>query len=146
VIGAGGASRAAVYALHKSGVEEIYISNRTYERAQKIAADFADQFRVVPIERWEEMNGHPADVVIGTVPAETVSEAQFTGVEWMSGGGLCIDMSYKPRVTTLMRIAEGQKGWATANGLDALLEQGLIQYKIWTGLEGPKDVMSKAIQ
>jgi shikimate-5-dehydrogenase len=146
VIGAGGASRAAVYALHKSGVEQIYLSNRTYERAQKIAADFADQFRVVPIERWEEMNGHPADVVIGTVPAETVSEAQFAGVEWRSGGGLCIDMSYKPRVTTLMRIAEGQKGWATANGLDALLEQGLIQYKIWTGLEGPRDVMSKAIQ
>jgi shikimate-5-dehydrogenase len=146
VIGAGGASRAAVYALHRSGVEEIYISNRTYERARQIAADFAEHFRVVPIERWEEMNGHPADLVIGTVPADTVSEAQFANIEWKNEGGLCIDMSYKPRVTPLMRIAERQAGWATANGLDALLEQGLIQYKIWTGLDGPRDVMSKAIQ
>jgi shikimate-5-dehydrogenase len=146
VIGAGGASRAAVYALYKSGVGQIYISNRTYERARQIAADFAEHFRVVPVERWEAMNGHPADVVIGTVPADTVSESQFAGVEWKSEGGLCIDMSYKPRVTPLMRIAERQGGWETANGLDALLEQGLIQYKIWTGLDPPRDVMSKAIQ
>ena len=146
VIGAGGASRAAVYALHKSGVGQIYISNRTHERAQQIAADFAQHFRVVPIERWEEMNGHPADVVIGTVPAETVSDAQFAGVGWKTGGGLCVDMSYKPRVTTLMGIAGRQEGWMTAGGLDALLEQGLIQYKIWTGLDGPRDVMSAAIQ
>jgi shikimate-5-dehydrogenase len=146
VIGAGGASRAAVYALHKSGVEEIYISNRTFSRAQAIAEDFAGHFRVVPIERWEEMNGHPADVIIGTVPADTVDESAFAAIEWKGEGGLCIDMSYKPRVTPLMRIAQGQEGWATANGLDALLEQGLIQFKIWTGLEAPREVMSAAIQ
>ena len=146
VIGAGGASRAAVYALHKSGVEEIYISNRTFERAQAIAEDFAGHFRVVPIERWEEMNGHPADVIIGTVPADTVDESAFAGIEWKGEGGLCIDMSYKPRVTPLMRIAQGREGWATANGLDALLEQGLIQFEIWTGLEAPREVMSAAIQ
>jgi shikimate-5-dehydrogenase len=146
VIGAGGASRAAVYALHRSGVEQIYISNRTFERAEKIAADFAGHFRVVPIEKWEEMNGHPANVIIGTVPADTVNDSQFAGIEWKGEGGLCIDMSYKPRVTPLMRIAQDQEGWATANGLDALLEQGLIQYKIWTGLDAPRDVMSAAIQ
>jgi shikimate-5-dehydrogenase len=146
VIGAGGASRAAVYALHRSGVEQIYISNRTFSRAQQIAADFAGHFRVVPIERWEEMNGHPADVIIGTVPADAVNDSQFAGIEWKGEGGLCIDMSYKPRVTPLMRIAQDQEGWATASGLDALLEQGLIQYKIWTGLGAPRDVMSEAIQ
>lgn len=146
VIGAGGASRAAVYALHKSGVEQIYISNRTFERAQEIAADFSRHFRVTPVKNWEEMNGRPADVIIGTVPADKVNDAQFAGIAWKSEGGLCIDMSYKPRVTPLMRIAEGQEGWATANGLDALLEQGLIQYKIWTGLDAPRDIMSAAIQ
>jgi shikimate-5-dehydrogenase len=146
VIGAGGASRAAVYALHRSGVEQIYISNRTYSRAQQIADDFAGHFRVVPIEKWEDMNSHPADVIVGTVPADTVNDSQFAGVEWKGEGGLCIDMSYKPRVTPLMRIAQDQEGWATANGLDALLEQGLIQYGAWTGLDAPRDVMSAAVQ
>ena len=146
VIGAGGASRAAVYALHKSGVEDIYISNRTFSRAQEIAEDFARHFVVTPIETWERMNGHPADVIIGTVPAETVDDSAFAGIEWKGEGGLCIDMSYKPRVTPLMRIAQGREGWATANGLDALLEQGLIQFEIWTGLEAPREVMSAAIK
>jgi shikimate-5-dehydrogenase len=146
VIGAGGASRAAVYALHRAGVQHIYISNRTFSRAAKIAEDFEGLFRVVPVGEWEEMNAHPADVIIGTVPADTVDDAQFAGVGWKGEGGLCIDMSYKPRVTPLMRIARRQEGWATANGLDALLEQGLIQYEIWTGLEAPRVVMSQAIQ
>lgn len=146
VIGAGGASRAAVYALHKSGMERIFISNRTQAHAQAIAADFSQHFHVELVESWEEMNSHPADVIIGTIPADTVSEAQFANVEWQGKGGLCIDMSYKPRVTPLMRVAQDQKGWQTANGVDVLLEQGLIQYEIWTGLKAPRELMRKAIE
>jgi hypothetical protein len=77
VIEADGAARAAIYALHKSGVEKMFISNRTRSRAEAIASKFADQFHVEVVDDWEEMNSHPADIVVGTIPVETISDTHF---------------------------------------------------------------------
>ena len=133
-------------ALHKSGVERIFISNRTQAHAKDIAVAFSGHFAVEVIGSWEVMNEHPADIIIGTVPAETVTESQFMNLMWQSKGGLYIDMSYKLRLTPLMKIAQAHGSWETANGTDVLLEQGLIQYQIWTGMEAPREVMQAAIE
>ena len=145
VIGAGGAARAAVYALHRAGMERIFISNRTRSKAEAIAKTFADRFSVEVIDDWLEMNAHPASVIVGTVPAETYSDSQFQGLEWDVTGGLCIDMSYKPRVTPLLSVAANAPNWTTANGIEILLEQGYVQYQTWTGLEPPRPLMRIAV-
>ncbi|KAL4911348.1 hypothetical protein BDW74DRAFT_172810 [Aspergillus multicolor] len=46
VIGAGGAARAALYALHKAGVEEMYLVNRTLTTAEAVSADFSALFDI----------------------------------------------------------------------------------------------------
>lgn len=145
VIGAGGAARAAIYALHRAGIEQIFISNRTRSKAEVIAETFAGHFNVKVIDDWTQMNAHPADVIVGTVPAETYSDSQFDGLEWNAAGGLCIDMSYKPRVTPLLSVAAKAPKWAIANGIEILLEQGYVQYQKWTGLEPPKQLMRAAV-
>lgn len=145
VIGAGGAARAAVYALHRAGVKSIFISNRTRSRAEAIADTFAGHFRVEVVEDWTEMNEHPADVIIGTVPADTYTDSQFDGLRWNGAGGLCIDMSYKPRVTPLLTVATKAPEWNIANGIEVLLEQGYVQYQKWTGLEPPRQLMRVAV-
>lgn len=145
VIGAGGAARAAIYALHRAGMKDIFISNRTRSKAEAIAETFAGRFSVKVIDSWAEMNAHPADVIIGTVPAETYIASQFDGLEWNTAGGLCIDMSYKPRVTPLLSVAAKAPKWVTANGIEVLLEQGYMQYQKWTGLEPPKEPMRVAV-
>ncbi|KAM0722818.1 hypothetical protein Q7P37_002260 [Cladosporium fusiforme] len=145
VIGAGGAARAAVYALHVAGTERIFLSNRTRSKAEAIASAFSSQFIVEIVDEWKDMNAHPADIVIGTIPADTVCDADFDGVEWNSEGGLCIDMSYKPRVTPLLWVAAEAPKWKIANGLEVLLEQGYAQYEKWTGLQPPKELMRQAI-
>lgn len=145
VIGAGGAARAAVYALHMAGIEKIVISNRTRSKAEAIVRNFQDHFRVEVIDALAEMNKHPADIVIGTIPADAVCDSDFDGVEWHSGGGLCIDMPYKPRVTPLLWVAADAPKWKIANGVEVLLEQGYAQYHKWTGLDPPKALMRDAI-
>jgi shikimate-5-dehydrogenase len=145
VIGAGGAARAAIYALHRVGVESIFISNRSRSKAEAIAHTFASQFSVEVMDDWAEMNAHPADVIVGTVPADTYTDAQFDGLEWNTAGGLCLDMSYKPRVTPLLSFAAKAPQWTTANGIEILLEQGYVQYQKWTGLEPPKQLMRVAV-
>ncbi|KAF2148482.1 quinate 5-dehydrogenase, protein [Myriangium duriaei CBS 260.36] len=145
VIGAGGASRAALYALHRSGVQNIYISNRTRANADQIIADYAHLFKITYIESWKDMNAHAADIIIGTIPADTITDDSFKDVQWKEQGGLCIDMSYKPRVTPLMSIARNQGSWNTASGIDVLLEQGYLQYNMWTGLDSPRELVRYAV-
>ena len=47
VLGAGGAARAVVASLSDAGVSEIYLSNRTRARAEKLKDDFGKRVRIV---------------------------------------------------------------------------------------------------
>ena len=53
MIGAGGASRTAIWALADAGVREIRIANRTHARAVTVAKDIGGPLKVY---RWEERN------------------------------------------------------------------------------------------
>ena len=56
ILGAGGAARAVVYALLEEGIEEIYIFNRTTDKAEKIKQDLLTFFpggniNIFPLEK-----------------------------------------------------------------------------------------------
>ncbi|KAL3452059.1 hypothetical protein BJX65DRAFT_303772 [Aspergillus insuetus] len=152
VIGAGGASRAALYAMYRAGVSTIYLVNRTRATAEKVQADFHVLFPIHIVSDLGDLP-RPPDVVIGTVPAETTSEGQFASLFRASKGtgkgsgkrGLCIDMSYKPAQTPLLNAARKCFGWVTADGVEVLLAQGFEQYRLWTGREAPKERAIQAV-
>ncbi|GLI75720.1 hypothetical protein PoHVEF18_003982 [Penicillium ochrochloron] len=142
VIGAGGASRAALYAMHKAGIQRIYLVNRTLATAEKVREDFKSVFEIIVISRLEELAENP-DVIVGTVPAETTTEDQFSTI--FGARGLCIDMSYKPRQTPLLSVAQGHEGWYTVTGVEVLLAQAYDQFYLWTGCEPPREKMIEAV-
>jgi shikimate-5-dehydrogenase len=143
VIGAGGASRAALYAMHQAAIRKIYLVNRTVANAEKIAHDFRDIFRVTVLSSIEEIP-EPPEIIIGTIPADKTSEETFINL-FSRSQGQCIDMAYKPRLTPLLAVAQRHKGWITVPGLEVLLYQAFAQFKIWTGLDAPQQVMAEAI-
>jgi shikimate-5-dehydrogenase len=144
VIGAGGASRAAVYALHLSGLK-IFIANRTIANAKKIALDFQDISQISVLLSVDSLSEAP-DIIVGTIPADRTSKDDFlNGTLFGKSRGLCIDMSYKPRRTPLLAAAERQIGWATVPGLEVLLHQAFTQFELWTGLPAPEEVMEREI-
>lgn len=146
VIGAGGASRAALYAMYKAGVEQIYLVNRTQSIAEKVRGDFKGLFKITVIPDLSESSlPESPGVIIGTVPAETTSEEQFGPLFKERRKGLCIDMSYKPRQTPLLTVAQKHEGWATVTGVEVLLAQAFDQFKLWTGLEPPREEMIDAV-
>ena len=144
VIGAGGASRAAVYALNEAGLKHIYIANRTIANAQKIARDLREFLHLQVAPTLEDLR-EPPDIIIGTIPADKTCEDDFINL-FRASQGLCIDMSYKPRQTPLLAAAERQIGWATVPGVEVLLSQAFDQFHMWTGMQAPQAVMVQAIE
>ncbi|KAI7201401.1 hypothetical protein KC316_g1009 [Hortaea werneckii] len=142
VLGAGGASRAALYAMHQAGLKDIYLVNRTKAVAEAVRQQFSDYFNITVLDSAKDMP-RDYDVVIGTVPAHVTADEQFNGI--FRGHGLCIDMSYKPRQTPLLAVAQRSEGWVTVPGVQVLLSQAFDQYRLWTGRQAPRKAIVDAV-
>lgn len=152
VIGAGGASRAALYALSKLGIKDIYLVNRTRATAEKIASDFAELFKIKVFSNLDEISGleerKRPEIIIGTIPADKTTMEYFPRglFENEKKKGICVDMAYKPRETPLLKVASTFDGWKTATGVEVLLEQAFEQSELWLGLPAPKEVMVSELE
>lgn len=152
VIGAGGTSRAAIYALQSLGVEVVYLFNRTKSSAEKLQQAFPS----VNVQVIEELglwsHGAPS-VIISTVPASATtldksvtSAVLLSSTIFSAAEGVVVDMAYRPALTPLLSLAsDTAKGWKTVRGLDVLLEQGYAQFALWTGRACPRQAVAKVV-
>ena len=130
VVGAGGTSRAAAYALHSLGYSPIYLANRTPEKLQDLVIHFPAEYNLVTITSLAEAKGlliKPV-VAISTVPGDAPIAGELAAIlaELLDGGTgqsrVLVEMAYKPAETPMMQLAQ-RKGWKTVPGLEALTAQ-----------------------
>ncbi|KAK4242177.1 EPSP synthase-domain-containing protein [Achaetomium macrosporum] len=150
VIGSGGTTRAAIYALHSLGYAPIYVVARTPERVKELADGFPADYEIQRLAAPEEVAAlGPRDalptVAISTIPADKPVDASMREVlvAALQGGGaagkskgeprVLLEMAYTPRFTPLMQLAE-DAGWKTIPGLEVLTAQGWYQFQLWTGI------------
>lgn len=149
VLGAGGAARAACYALVELGVSRIVVVNRTRANAEAMASRFPDaSFDICETleEAAEASKTTPARVVIGCIPADDLNEDKIPAqVFGAAVSGVLVEMAYRPPVTGMEKAASKHPRWRVFKGIDVLREQGYAQFSIWTGKEAPKEVMSRAV-
>jgi len=145
VIGAGGASRAALYALYQLGIKNILIVNRTRSKAIKISEDYAALFKITVLSTLVEVTQRP-DIIIGTIPADKTSQAYFPDKLFAKEVGICVDMAYKPRETPLLKVAKRREGWVIVTGVEVLLEQAFVQSELWLSLPAPKLFMIEELE
>ncbi|KAK7697991.1 hypothetical protein SLS64_012978 [Diaporthe eres] len=150
VLGAGGAARAACYALVELGIPRILVVNRTRANAEAMVSRFPEaRFDIFGTldEAAEATKTAPAKVVIGCIPADSLTEDKIPAKLFGGAGpGILIEMAYKPPVTGMEKAAMKHPGWRIFKGVDVLKEQGYAQFSIWTGKEAPKEVMSRAME
>jgi pentafunctional AROM polypeptide len=152
VIGAGGTSRAAIHALQSLGTKKIYLFNRTRSSAQALVDAFPDA-EIELVENLGSWSGSPPTIVVSTVPASaTATEQDATGSVYLPGSifeahsGIVVDMAYKPAETPLLALAKAiGKGWQSVKGVEVLLEQGYVQFELWTGRGAPKKVIAETV-
>jgi shikimate dehydrogenase len=134
VLGAGGAARAVVWALVDAGAADVAIWNRTPERAVELADAFGARAVGAP---------EPADLVVNT-----------TAVGLHGDDGLPLQTLAQPRLACDLVYRDGGEtpfaAWAAradarvVDGLEVLVRQGALSFRLWTGLEPPLDVMRAA--
>ena len=83
IIGAGQMAEETLRYLQEEGAKEIYVANRTRERADKLAADWGGT--VVP---WEQLDDYlaRADIIVSTTGASLVDVARFKAFRQKSRG------------------------------------------------------------
>jgi shikimate dehydrogenase len=141
VVGAGGAGRAAGFALCQAGIGEIYLLNRTLQKAMGVTAEWKQYYPGVSIDCGPLEVKHyysilkEADLLIDTTPIGMAPEVDVPPViaeKALHPELLVIDLVYNPRETTLLKAAR-RVGADTLDGLGMLLYQGIESFKIWTG-------------
>ena len=134
VIGAGGAAHAICYALAEVGAKEIRLVNRTFERAKRIAEDFAGPIKALPWEqRHEALDG--AAMVVNTTSQGMLGQSELdVTFDQLPARALAVDIIYIPLETPFLRAAR-KRGNPTINGLSMLLHQGRPAWRAWFGIE-----------
>jgi shikimate dehydrogenase len=137
VLGAGGGARAVCYALMQDGAKEIRIVNRSFERAQTLADEFAVagvSLRALPWEQRHDALDGAAIVVNTTSQGMAGQGALDIKLDALPKTALAADIIYVPLETPFLAAAR-QRGNPTWNGLGMLLHQARPAWKLWFGLE-----------
>jgi shikimate dehydrogenase len=140
ILGAGGAARAAAYAVRAEGAEVI-IAARREQAARRLARGVAAQ--VVP---WDSAEGLEVDAVINATPVGMYPYVDTSPIDLARlRVRVVLDMVYYPLATRFLTQARG-RGLITISGLEMLVGQGGRQFEIWTGLAAPRALMEQAVR
>ena len=150
VLGAGGAARAAVYALLQAGWR-VYVAARRVEAAQRLVADLAPPANAGGMDPLASLTlGADAlaklpvcDLLINATPVGMPPLAD--SIPWPDGvpfpsGAKMYDMVYNPAQTKLVRTARTE-GHLAVNGLGMLVEQAALSFERWTGSYASRPAM-----
>jgi shikimate dehydrogenase len=151
VLGAGGAARAAIWALAQGGegapdadgnpttvpAFEVDVWNRTPERAVTVAGELGGRAIVDPV-------GADYALIVNTTSVGLHGEDPFDHLPIEAAdfhpGQVVFDIVYGAEPSALLAAAEAA-GATTIEGLEMLVQQGALSLRIWTGEEPSLEAM-----
>lgn len=140
MLGAGGASRAAAYALCRAGWS-VTLATRRLEQAEELAQwlgqrQLKGSSKAIALNA-EGVRREEPDLIINTTPlgmGDQAAETPWPAEVKLPGDAAVYDMIYYPRETTLVRQAR-EAGLPATGGLGMLIEQGALSFTRWTGCQ-----------
>jgi shikimate dehydrogenase len=130
LLGAGGAARGVLEPLLRERPRQLLVVNRTPQRAQQLAVEFAD---LGPIEggAYDLIGERQFDLVINATSAGLSGESPPLPSSLLTERSCCYDMVYGAEPTPFMRWSAHHTAWAVADGLGMLVEQAAQSFYIW---------------
>ncbi|HQZ11256.1 MAG TPA: shikimate dehydrogenase [Devosia sp.] len=131
VIGAGGAARAATYALLERGLD-VALCNRTVARAEQLAARFGKRVTAHGTDALPSLMAD-ADLLAQTTSQGMIGQPPLTlDLAPLKPGAVVCDIVYVPLDTDLLKAAR-QRGHRTVDGLGMLMHQAVVGFTHWFG-------------
>ena len=146
VLGAGGAGRTAALKLASEKVKELFVVNRTQNKAETVAGEITARHPEVKVTLAYPSGS--VDLVLNatSLGLKAADPLPFDAAQFsLSKAGAVYDMIYRPAETNLLTSAKAA-GCRVANGVGMLLYQGAKALEIWTGQPAPIDVMRRALE
>jgi len=128
IIGAGGAARAAIWALKRQHAN-VTLFARNQAKAQPLAELFG-----ISCKSLSDAAFATYDLVINATPLGSgahIDQSPATR-DQLTGARCVYDLIYNPRDTRLLREAR-EAGCETLGGLEMLVTQAALQFELWTG-------------
>jgi 3-dehydroquinate dehydratase/shikimate dehydrogenase len=128
IIGAGGAARAAIWALKRQHAN-VTLFARNQVKAQPLAELFG-----ISCKSLSDASFATYDLVINATPLGSgahIDQSPATR-DQLTGARCVYDLIYNPRDTRLLREAR-EAGCETLGGLEMLVAQAALQFELWTG-------------
>jgi shikimate dehydrogenase len=153
VLGAGGAGRAVVYALLEAGAAAVDVWNRHPDRAQKLVSDLAGAAGP-ELAATADPSLQSVDLLVNATSVGMVSPGSDPVAEGvcdpikelplsadeMDDRLIVVDLVYRQEGTPLVRAARA-RGLPCADGIDVLVHQGAVSFRLWTGMHAPLGAM-----
>lgn len=149
VLGTGGSGRAITFSLAKAGAK-VTVFSRSLKKAERLAEDVRSLGAECGAGDIAEL-GTPnseigTDLLVNCTPVGMYPDSGETPVpvEALRRDMVVYDLVYNPVKTVLLKAAEAV-GAKTVNGLDMLVYQGALSFKMWTGIEPSIHTMKTAL-
>lgn len=146
LLGAGGAARAAAFALLGAGVRGLVIANRTFERAVALADALAGSGRV-RVSAWTDLGQCRAfDLIVNATSAGVQSAVLDLPRAPVSGRTVAYDLSYGPAAVPFVDWAKRSGCAAAFDGLGMLVETAAASFARWHGMLPDTNVALRELQ
>jgi len=150
IFGAGGAARAIAVELGLAQVAQINVINRGQQRGQELVTLLNERVKIpATFVPWD--GNHIVDeatqIVINATSIGLGNETARVPIEPRSlmPEMVVADVIFNPPRTVFLREA-AERGCKTLDGLGMLVNQGVIAFKIWTGIDPDVTVMREALE
>jgi len=129
LLGAGGASRGVIAPLLEYQPANIFIANRTAEKASYLAQLF-EKTGNIKGGGFSDIQGE-FDVVINATAASLQGEVPPLPDSVLTKGACCYDMMYSDKDTAFIQWAKAHGAAKTLDGLGMLVEQAAEAFFLW---------------
>ena len=142
LIGAGGAAKAIAYGVMQRGAL-LTVYNRTQSKAEALASEFGAA--VGSLDSPSDITRD--DIIINATSVGMAPHQDESPLEkqYITAEHIVFDVVYSPYETKLLKDAKEQ-GAQVIHGSEMLLQQGVAQFKLYTGYDAPENVMRSALR
>jgi len=145
IIGAGGATRGILAPLLGLSPTTVVIANRTPERAQALAAAFADLGATQGVG-FEDVGDAPFDLVINATSASLSGDIPPLPQGAIGRGTVCYDLAYGRSATAFIDWARSHGCAQALQGWGMLVEQAAESFRLWRGVRPATNAVLAALK